>query len=136
MFYIHRALKETIVMKLTSDDRIVLLFGPRQVGKTTLAKEIMDRLTGGNYLMLSGEDPRTVDVISSCEISRLKGVFSGHAYVVLDEAQYIPNVGTALKIVYDNRVSGEMDPHILVTGSSSLTLAGGTRYPTYGKDTF
>jgi len=103
------------------------------VGKTTLAHELMGELAGENYLTLNGEDPRTAEVISSCELSRLRGVFSGYSYVLLDEAQHIPNVGTALKIVHDNRTAGEMDPRVLVTGSSSLSLAGGTREALTGR---
>ena len=129
MKYIPRALKETIKERLSTDSRIVLLLGPRQVGKTTLAQELMREVAGQNYLQLSGEDPRTAELIAACDLSRLRGVFSGYRYVLLDEAQHIPNVGTALKIVYDNRMCGdpsEMDPRILVTGSSSLSLAGRT----------
>lgn len=133
MHYIPRALKESIAEKISTDNRIVLLLGPRQVGKTTLAQELIRQVAGRRYLALSGEDPRTAELISSCDLSRLRGLFSGYAYVLLDEAQHIPNVGTALKIVHDNRVPGEMDPRILVTGSSSLSIAGGTREPLTGR---
>ncbi|NBC30681.1 MAG: AAA family ATPase [Spirochaetes bacterium] len=133
MQYIRRALQEPIAEKLNQDNRLVLLLGPRQAGKTTLAKAVMDEVARGEYLLLSGEDPRTAERISSCELSRLRGIFSGYRYVLLDEAQHIPNVGTALKIVHDNRSAGEMDPRILVTGSSSLSLAGGTREALTGR---
>jgi len=136
MVYIPRALKEPIGEKLSTDSRIVLLLGPRQVGKTTLAQELMGQVAGQGYLMLNGEDPRTAEAVSSCELHRLRGIFSGYPYVLIDEAQHIPNVGTALKLVHDNRVPGvpgEMDPRILVTGSSSLSLAGGTREALTGR---
>lgn len=136
MKYIPRVLRERISEKLTSDSRIVLLFGPRQVGKTTLALELMREAAGEDFLQLSGEDPRTAELIASCDLGRLRGIFSGYPYVLLDEAQHIPNVGTALKIVYDNRVPGvpeDMDPRILVTGSSSLSLSGGTREALTGR---
>lgn len=133
MQHIPRVLRQTIAEKLTTDTRIVLLLGPRQVGKTTLATEIMEQVAGGEYLALSGEDPRTAERISSCDLNRLRGIFSGYRYVLLDEAQRIPNIGTALKIVHDNRIEGEMDPRVLVTGSSSLSLAGGTREALTGR---
>nr|WP_319559863.1 AAA family ATPase [Marispirochaeta sp.] len=117
-------LKSSIAEKLKTDKRIVVLFGPRQVGKTTLACEIMNEL--------SGEDPRTSEAISSCDLARLRDVLSGYEYVLLDEAQYIPNVAHALKIFYDSQDSANTPVHILLTGSSSLSLAGGTREPLTG----
>lgn len=133
MVHIRRTLKQSIAERLTGDNRHVLLFGPRQTGKTTLAREVMEQVAPGGYLLLSGEDPRTAEQISSCDLRRLRGILAGYRYVLLDEAQHIPNVGRALKIIHDNRIAGEMDPRILVTGSSSLSLAGGTREPLTGR---
>ncbi len=133
MNHIRRALKDSVAKKITSDNRHVLLFGPRQTGKTTLAREIMEQLAPGEYLLLSGEDPRTAEQISSCDLSRLRGIVAGYRYVLLDEAQHIPDVGRALKIIHDNRIAGAVDPRILVTGSSSLSLAGGTREALTGR---
>lgn len=75
MKYIPRALKETVKERLNTDRRIVLLLGPRQVCKTTLAQELMREVAGQNFLQLSGEDPRTAELVSSCDLSRLRGVF-------------------------------------------------------------
>lgn len=146
MTHIHRALKEAVAERLTRDTRHVLLFGARQTGKTTLARELMEELAPGEYLLLSGEDPRTAEQISSCDLSRLRGILAGYRYVLLDEAQHIPDVGRALKIIHDNRTPGGpaahaagaagadlLDPRILVTGSSSLSLAGGTREALTGR---
>ncbi len=135
MNYISRSLQRTITEKLRQDRRIVLLFGARQVGKTTLARQIMQDLAGDTYLLLSGEDPRTAETISSCDIFRLQGMVSGYTHVLLDEAQHIPHVGKALKLLYDISAEerGEKTPRILVTGSSSLSLAGGTREPLTGR---
>jgi uncharacterized protein len=133
MEYIPRLLTRPIIDKLQHDNRIVLLFGARQVGKTTLAREILHDLAGDSYLMLNGEDSRTSDVLASCELARLRDIFSGYQYVLLDEAQYIPNIGTALKLVYDARSREQPDIHILVTGSSSLSLAAGTREALTGR---
>ena len=132
MLGIPRTLKPHIVKRLLSDRRIVLLFGPRQVGKTTLAKEVMNELAPEGFLFLSGEDPRALDVLASQDLNRLRGLFAGHRYVLLDEAQYIPNVATALKLLYDNP-DESTDPQILVTGSSSLSLASGTREALTGR---
>lgn len=57
----------------------------------------------GEYLLLSGEDPRTAEQISSCDLGRLRGILAGYRYVLLDEAQHIPDVGRALRIIHDDR---------------------------------
>lgn len=135
MEYIPRSLQAVITDKLKNDHRIVLLFGARQVGKTTLARKIMNQLAGERFLMLNGEDPRTADTVASCNITRLNGMVTGYSYVLLDEAQHIENVGRALKLIYDRAVanSGDTMPRFLVTGSSSLFLAGGTREALTGR---
>jgi len=120
------------VLEAPDDRRIVLLFGPRQTGKTTLAREVLQQVASEGFLSLSGEDPRTAELIGSCDPGRLRGLFAGYRYVLLDEAQHIPNVATALKIVYDDP-EGEHAPRFLVTGSSSLSLAAGTREALTGR---
>jgi uncharacterized protein len=132
MLAIPRTLKTQLVNRLVTDRRIVLLFGPRQVGKTTLAKELLNEIAPEGFLSLSGEDPRASELISSCDLKRLRGLLAGHRYVLLDEAQYIPNIATALKILYDNP-DERTDPRMLVTGSSSLSLAAGTREALTGR---
>jgi hypothetical protein len=129
---IPRTLKSHLVTRLTTDRRIVLLFGPRQVGKTTLAHKVLNEVAPEGFLSLSGEDPRTSELVGSCDLRRLDGLVAGYRYVLIDEAQYIPNVATALKLLYDNG-DEQMGPHILVTGSSSLALAAGTREALTGR---
>ena len=133
MDYIPRSVKRQIIDRFQHDNRIVMLFGARQVGKTTLAGEIMRDLAGDTYLSLSGEDPRTSEVLASRDIDRIHGMVSGYEYVLIDEAQHVPNIGTALKRLFDAQESGSPTQRILVTGSSSLTLAGGTREALTGR---
>lgn len=132
MLHIPRTLKSHLINRLVNDRRIVLLFGPRQAGKTTLAKGVLREAAPEGFLSLSGEDPRTSELIGSCDLRRLRGLLAGYRYVLLDEAQYIPDVATSLKILYDNP-DEDTDPRILVTGSSSLTLAAGTREASTGR---
>lgn len=57
MMNVPRALQSTLVHRLTTDRRIVLLFGPRQVGKTTLAKAVLSEVASEQFLALTSEDP-------------------------------------------------------------------------------
>jgi predicted AAA+ superfamily ATPase len=125
---IRRLLESQIKEKLVSDRRIILLYGPRQVGKTTLARKLLDE-SGKRCLVLNGEDPRTQELWESKDIRRLEGLVSGYDIVLLDEAQRIHEVGLSLKVLYDSGFAGKL----FVTGSSSLDLASKTREPLTGR---
>jgi hypothetical protein len=125
---IPRLLEHSIREKLFSDRRIVLLYGPRQVGKTTLAKKIL-ALSGKRTLTLSGEDPKTQELWESKDIRRIDGIVAGYDIVLLDEAQNIHDVGLSLKVLFDSGFSGKL----FVTGSSSLDLTSKTREALTGR---
>jgi predicted AAA+ superfamily ATPase len=125
---INRDLLATIRSQLPIDSRIILIYGARQVGKTTLAKAIFAS-GDGKALYLDGEDPKTEDLLSTRDLVRIGSALSGYPFVLIDEAQKIPNIGTTLKLIHDAGVPCK----ILVTGSSSLSLAGGTREALTGR---
>jgi len=113
---------------MVTDRRVVVLYGPRQVGKTTLAQKIISE-SGRKTLELSGDDPRVQEVWASQNLRRIDDVVSGYEIVFLDEAQKIPNVGNALKLLYDAAFPGKL----FITGSSSLDLAGRTKEALTGR---
>ncbi|MFZ3111068.1 MAG: AAA family ATPase, partial [Rectinemataceae bacterium] len=116
--YIERAITEKILQRLQTDRRIILLYGPRQCGKMTLAREVMERF-GKRTIMVNGEDPRMQELWSSRDLRRIRGQIAGIDLVCVDEAQRIPNVELSLKLLYDEGFPGSL----LVTGSSSLDIA-------------
>ncbi|MGB4571562.1 MAG: ATP-binding protein [Rectinemataceae bacterium] len=123
-----RMLQAEILRRLRDDNRIVMLFGPRQSGKTTLSQEVI-ALTGWRCLSLNGDNPEIVDRLTKPEASRLDGMVAGYEMLFLDEAQRIPDIGLTLKRIHDASPALK----ILVTGSSSLELAAGTREPLTGR---
>jgi hypothetical protein len=125
---IPRLIEQAIKDKLLNDRRIVLLYGPRQVGKTTLSQKILAE-SGRHFLALNGEEPRIQTVWESRDLTRLQGVVSGYDLVLIDEAQKIPNIGDSLKLLYDSGFPGTL----FITGSSSLDLAGKTREALTGR---
>lgn len=125
---IPRAIKASITNRLKESNKLVILYGPRQVGKTTLAREITSDWPG-RTLEISADEPRYIDVLSSRDSSRLKSLVAGYDLLLIDEAQRVPDIGINLKILHDQIP----DIRIMVTGSSSLDLANQVQEPLTGR---
>ncbi len=106
----------------------MILYGPRQVGKTTLAREIISDWPG-RVLEISADEPRFSDVLSSRDSVKLRSLVAGYDLLFIDEAQRVPDIGINLKILHDQI------PEIrtMVTGSSSFDLANSIREPLTGR---
>lgn len=125
---IPRAIEDSIAGRLRESNKVVILYGPRQVGKTTLAKDIISGWPG-RVLEISADEPRYIDVLSSRDSSRLGSLVAGYDMLFIDEAQRIPNIGINLKILHDQMP----DLRTLVTGSSSFDLANSVKEPLTGR---
>jgi uncharacterized protein len=106
--------------------KIILLYGARQVGKTTLCKEILKKHLG---IYLHCETNQVNTILQSKEVKNILNLFENKKLVILDEAQVIPNIGSILKLVYDLHP----DIQIIATGSSSFDLANKTGEPLVGR---
>jgi len=110
------------------EHKAILLLGPRQVGKTTLVKQLTG-LTNGKVLWFNGDEADVREMLKQTTSTRLKALVGNHAVVVIDEAQRIPEIGITLKLMVDNM----QDIQIIATGSSSLELAGQIKEPLTGR---
>lgn len=124
---IQRTLEQMVRQRLFSG-KTILLLGPRQVGKTTLARQLTASFPEQN-LWLSGDDPETVQVLRQASLARLKALIGVKTFVVIDEAQRIPGIGITLKLLHDNLP----EVQVLATGSSALDLAEQTNEPLTGR---
>lgn len=114
--------------KYLEDGKVLVIFGPRQVGKTTLVLQYLDKIKATNSYLL-GDNIKVQEVLGSLDQSRIIDFASKFTLLVIDEAQKIPHIGTALKIIVDLR----KDIQIVATGSSSFDLAGQVGEPLTGR---
>ncbi|HEX8503994.1 MAG TPA: ATP-binding protein [Hymenobacter sp.] len=123
-----RALLPAIENRLLTSSKIVLIYGPRQAGKTTLVRQVLSNIPV-RKLEINADELRYVDVLSSRDLNQLKQLVEGYELLFIDEAQRIPNIGLNLKILHD----GLPQLKIIVTGSSSFELANRTQEPLTGR---
>ena len=108
--------------------KVVIIYGPRQVGKTTLAKQILENHKDEG-LYLNCEILSVNQALATPEPEKLKSFFGNHKLIVLDEAQKVPNIGTILKVLVDTYP----ELQIIATGSSSFELANQASEPLTGR---
>lgn len=125
---IPRSIIHAIIDKINSSNKGIVIYGARQVGKTTLVNEIVQKLHL-KTLTINGDQTRFIDILSSRDLNKMKSLLEGYELLFIDEAQRIPEIGIALKIIIDNLPSIK----ILVTGSSSLDLASKISEPLTGR---
>jgi hypothetical protein len=108
--------------------KAILLFGPRQSGKTTLVNSILkDR--GEKILQLNGDEPDVRDTLASVTSTQLKTIVGGARIVFIDEAQRIQNISLTLKLFVDQLP----EIQVIASGSSSFLLAGDISEPLTGR---
>ena len=117
---IPRLIEKTLLNRLSSQNKVVIVLGARQVGKTTLLNNIRQKLEEEQKRVLYlncdiEEDKAAINTTSLTAIQKLTGDVG---YLFIDEAQRLDNPGLTLKIIYDNLKSIKT----VATGSSSFDL--------------
>ncbi|MFA5878771.1 MAG: ATP-binding protein [Candidatus Margulisiibacteriota bacterium] len=125
---INRILFEAIKNKLITGNKIVILYGPRQVGKTTLVVSIVKSL-GYKALSVNADEKKYTEIFASRDLNKLKAFVAGYELLFIDEAQRIPDIGINLKILHDQLPNLK----IIATGSSSFELANKIKEPLTGR---
>jgi len=126
--YIQRLISDQIKNKILQSPKVVVVYGARQVGKTTLVNHLVSELPL-RTLRIDAEDSRYTEVLSSKNVERLKSLLAGYQLVVIDEAQQIPEIGTTLKLIHDHIA----DVRVIATGSSSFDLSNKVMEPLTGR---
>ncbi len=108
--------------------KAILLYGPRQCGKTTLVRLLIEK-HGLDPVMLNGDDDLDVGVFQTVTANRWVQILGNKKSVFVDEGQKIPNLGRAVKLLVDSRP----EIQVIVTGSSSFALANSMEEPLTGR---
>ena len=108
--------------------KVIVLLGPRRVGKTVLVRQIISSITEP-VLFLNGEDINTRELLARRSVPHYLQLLDGRKILIIDEAQKIPDVGAALKLMIDE-IAGL---RVLITGSSAFDVENRTGEPLTGR---
>lgn len=113
---------ETLLFK----GKAILVFGARQVGKTSLIKKAIEDYS---VLWLNGDEPDTQLLLENIASDRLRAIVGDHRILVIDEAQMIHNIGLLIKRMVDNFP----EIQVIASGSSAFELADKTKESMVGR---
>ena len=106
--------------------KAILLFGPRQSGKSTLVEGL---LQNKQFLYFNGDDADARTALSNCSLSRLTNLIGNHTVLFIDEAQRIAGIGLTIKLIVDHFKKVQ----VIATGSSAFELANKLNEPLTGR---
>ena len=124
-------IKRTIQSRLEDKlfkGKVIILYGPRQVGKTTLVKEIQKKNLSDS-IYFNCDEPDIREKLENKTSTFLKELIGDKKIIIIDEAQRVKNIGITLKLIIDNF----KDVQVIATGSSSFDLANKTTEPLTGR---
>ncbi len=108
--------------------KAVIIFGPRQSGKTTLVNMLLQN-TSKKIVRFNGDEADIREILSNTTSTRLKSLIGDGEIVFIDEAQRISDIGLTIKLLVDNYP----DIQVIATGSSSFELTGKIKEPLTGR---
>ncbi|HLP55050.1 MAG TPA: ATP-binding protein [Fluviicola sp.] len=124
-------IRRAIIQHLQADlfqGKAILLFGPRQVGKTTVL-ELLLKDQNQPYLMLNADEPDVRESLENTTSTALRNLFGDNRIVFIDEAQRVQNIGLTLKLITDQI----KDVQVIASGSSAFDLASQTHESLTGR---
>jgi uncharacterized protein len=123
---IQRTLKKQILNAFKLN-KVILIWGARRVGKTTLVKSIIEELPDSKYY--NCELFQNKEALETGNSELLFASIGKYKYIVFDEAQNIQNIGNILKIIHDTFP----EIKLIATGSSSFHLQQASGEPLTGR---
>jgi predicted AAA+ superfamily ATPase len=108
--------------------KVIIIYGARQVGKTTLINQILKKF-GTDSIYVNCDEPYYARELSNKSSAELNMIFEDKKIIFIDEAQRVKNIGLTLKLLVDNFP----DKQIVATGSSAFELANKINEPLTGR---
>jgi predicted AAA+ superfamily ATPase len=124
---IQRQIQPLIEQKLFKG-KIIIIYGARQVGKTTLIKFFQYEYSDKS-LYLNCDEPDIRNFLTDVTSTRLKTLIGEKKLILIDEAQRVKNIGITLKLFADEI----KDVQVIATGSSSFELSNVINEPLTGR---
>ncbi len=119
---------ESIFKKQFFKGKVLVLYGARQTGKTTLIKELIKEFPDDS-VYLNCDQPNIAAQLSNKTSEELNFLTGNKKIIFIDEAQRVENIGLSLKLLIDNYP----EKQIVATGSSSFDLANKINEPLTGR---
>lgn len=113
--YVHRILENELEKQINRKE-ILAVYGPRQSGKTTLIKKILENKENVNFLTF--DDVETLELFEKDTKSFITQEVEPYNIIFIDEIQYSNDSGKKLKFIYDT--TGKK---IIVSGSSAIDIS-------------
>ena len=126
--WLQRYLRKRIADELLKGQKLVVLYGARQTGKTSLLSKIIEDLPY-KAVRVNADLSGYQEVFSGRDLKKMKELVEGYELLFIDEGQKIPDLGIHLKILHDELPL----LRVIVTGSSSLGLATRLSEPLTGR---
>ncbi|MEO6940688.1 MAG: ATP-binding protein [Candidatus Kapaibacterium sp.] len=117
---IDRQLTTAIKQRMFKGKAIIIL-GPRQSGKTTLSENLLEGREA-ETLYLNGDEADVRADLANATSAKLRTLIGTKKILFIDEAQRVPDVGIAMKLVTDQIKNVQ----VIATGSSALEIAAKT----------
>lgn len=123
---IHKKTIQSLLFK----GKVIILLGPRQVGKTTLLRQIAAE-SEQNSLWLNADERDIRERLTESTSTQLQQLIGPARLLLIDEAQQVEQIGRTLKLLADNFP----DIQVVATGSSALELRNRLNEPLTGRKT-
>ena len=118
---------QPIITNALNHGKAIIIMGARQVGKSTLLKQLFG--VRQDVLWLNGDEPDVQAIFDRATSNRLKAFIGNRKVVIVDEAQRISDIGLKLKLIIDNIP----EVQLVASGSSSFELSNKINEPLTGR---